>query len=200
MRRNWLGLALGMFLGVAPVAAQSPTAANATPKVEVSFGYDYVRARTVPAAGCCFNMNGGSASVAASVNKWLSVVGDFGGYYTGNVMNSGDTLSVFSYTFGPRISIRRSERFTPFMQGLFGGGHAGGTLYTRTFQQGSAPPTARNSFAMVLGGGLDVNVNRHFAVRAFQADWFFSEFPNGFTNHQHNLRVTGGVVFRFGSH
>ena len=199
MHKIGLGLALAVLLGVVPMAAQSPTAANATPKVEVSFGYDYVRARTVPATGCCFNMHGGSASVAASVNKWLSVAGDFGGYHTGNVRTSSDTLTVFSYTFGPRISLRRSERFTPFVQGLFGGGHAGGTLYTRTFRQGSAPPSARNSFAMVLGGGLDVNVNRHFAVRAFQADWFFTTFPNGATDHQHNLRVTTGVLFRFGS-
>jgi hypothetical protein len=198
MHRIRLGLALGMLLALVPVAAQSSAPANITPRVEVALGYTYVRARTVVAAGSCFNMNGGSVSAAVGVNQWLSLVGDFGGYYTGNARNSGDSLSVFPFIFGPRFSYRRSQRFTPFAQGLFGGGHAGGTLYTRTFRQGSAPPSARNAFAMALGGGLDVNISRHFAVRAFQADWFFTEFPNGVTNHQHNFRLTAGVVLRFG--
>jgi opacity protein-like surface antigen len=187
-----------MLLAVVPVAAQSAAPANITPQVEVALGYTYVRARTVVAGGCCFNMNGGSVSAAVGVNRWLSLVGDVGGYYSGNVQDSGNTLSVFPFIFGPRFTYRRSERFTPFAQALFGGGHAGGTLYTRTFRQGSAPPSARNAFAMAVGGGLDVNLSQHFAIRAFQADWFFTEFPNGVTNHQHNLRLSAGVVFRFG--
>ncbi len=198
MHRIRLGLIFGMLLAVVPVAAQSSAPDNIAPQVEVAFGYTYVRARTVVAAGCCFNMNGGSVSAAVGVNQWLSLVGEFGGYYTGDVRSSRDSLSVFPFIFGPRFSYRRSQRVTPFVQGLFGGGHAGGTLYTRTFREGSAPPSARNAFAMALGGGLDVNLSRHFAIRAFQADWFFTQFPNGATNHQHNMRLSAGVVVRFG--
>jgi opacity protein-like surface antigen len=188
-----------MLLAVVPAAAQSSAPANITPRVEVALGYTYVRARTVVAEGCCFNLNGGSVSVAVGVNKWLSLAGELGGYYTGHVRNSDESLSVFPYIFGPRFSYRRSERFTPFVQGLFGGGHAGGTLYTRYFREGSAPPSPRNAFAMALGGGLDVNLNRRWAVRVFQADWFFTQFPNGFTDHQHNFRLTTGVVLRLGN-
>lgn len=197
------GLTLGFLVlfGASSVNAQraavSPSA-NSTPKWEVSGGYAFLRTRTVSAAGCCFNMNGGSLSVAGNLNSWFSVVGDFGGYYTGNVLSSNATLSVYTYTFGPRVSIRKSERITPYFQGLFGAGHAGGTLYTRSFQQGTAPPSARNAFAMIVGGGLDVNVNPHFAVRLVQADWLFTEYPNGITDHQHNLRITTGFVFRWG--
>jgi opacity protein-like surface antigen len=183
-----------MLLGVAPLAAQTPSAAsNNTPRAEVSIGYSYVRARTVnPTA---FSMNGGSASAVLNVNNWLGIGGDFGGYYTGNVLKTGFSLDVFSYTFGPRISIR-THRVTPFAQALFGGGHAGNTLYTAGFQQGVAPPSVKNSFAMVLGGGLDVNVSRHLAIRAFQADWLYTQFPNGTNNRQNNLRITAGIVFR----
>jgi opacity protein-like surface antigen len=199
IHRSALALVLWMlFLGAVPLAAQTSSAGiSENPRVEVSVGYSYVRARTVIPTGCCFNMNGGSASGAFNVNSWLGIAGDFGGYYTGNVRNSGFSLEVFSYTFGPRISIRR-RRVTPFAQALFGGGHAGDTLYTVGFQQGSAPPTARNSFAMVLGGGLDVNVSRHIAIRAAQADWLYTQFPNGVDNRQNNLRITAGIVFRFG--
>ena len=199
MHRIGLGLALGMLLAVAQVAAQTSAPMNDMPRAEVALGYTYMRARTVVTGGCCFNMNGGSASVAVGVNRWLSLAGEVGGYYTGNVQSSGNTLSVFPFIFGPRVSYRRSECVTPFVQGLFGGGHAGGTLYTRSFRQGSAPPSARNAFAMAVGGGLDVNISRRWAIRVFQADWFFTQFPNGVTDHEHNLRITSGVVLRFGN-
>jgi outer membrane immunogenic protein len=83
------------------------------------------------------------------------------------------------------------------LQALFGGGRAGGTLYTVGFQQRSAPLSAKNSFAMALGGGLDLNVSRHIAIRAFQADWLYTQSPNGTNNRQNNLRITAGIVFRF---
>jgi len=199
MQRIRLELALGMLLAVVPAAAQSSAPTNVTPQVEVALGYTYVRARSVVPGGCCFNMNGGSASVAVGINRWLSLAGEFGGYYTGNVQGTGNSLSVFPFIFGPRFSYRRNDRVTPFAQGLFGGGHAGGTLYTQAFQSGAAPPSARTAFAMAVGGGLDVNVTQRWAIRAFQADWFFTEFPNGASDHEHNFRLTTGVVMRFGS-
>lgn len=185
-----------MLLSVSSLAAQTPLVGSSeTPRAEISLGYSYVLARTATPTGCCFNMNGGSASAAFNVTNWLGIAGDFGGYHVGNVRNSGFPLDVFSYTFGPRISIRR-RRVIPFAQALFGGGHAGNSLYTVGFQQGSAPPSARNSFAMALGGGLDVNVSRHLTIRAFQADWLYTQFPNGTNNRQNNLRITAGIVFR----
>jgi opacity protein-like surface antigen len=200
MHRISLGLVLGVLLVAAPLAAQRPSSAATagdTPRVEISLGYSPVVSRTVISTGCCFRMNGGSASVAANVNRWLGFVGDVGGYYTGNAGSGGFTLSVISYTFGPRVSFRRSSRFTPYVQGLFGGARAGGTLYTLGFQQGSTIGP-RNAFAMLLGGGLDINVNHRFAIRAIQADWLFTKFPNGGTNRQNNVRLTAGIVFRFG--
>ena len=201
MHRMGLRLAFLTLFGVLPLAAQRPVSSGTsnTPLGEVSLNYAYVLARTVNQAGCCFNAHGGNVSVSVNLNEWLALVQDFGGYYAGNIHNSGLTLRLFSYTAGPRISMNKSGRLTPFVQGLFGGAHAGGTLYTRGFQQGSAPPQPQDSFAMILGGGLDVNVSRNFAIRTVQADWFFTKFPNGKTNRQHNLRITTGVVFRFGS-
>src|SRR3990172_12312690 len=198
MRRIALGLALGMFLGAATAAAQAGAGAGSvsTPRLEIAAGYSIVRAGTVISTS--FNMHGGTVSMAANVNKWLGFVGDFGYYSTKNVPPAGFTLHVTSYLFGPRVSLLRRERTTLFAHSLVGGGHAGGTLYTAGFQQGAAPPAAVNAFAMALGGGLDVNLGRHFAFRAVQADWFFTNFPNGGGNRQHNLRMTFGVVFRLG--
>ncbi len=105
MRRSALVLALGVFLAAIPAAAQSSS--DDSSKFEVFAGYSWVHARAVTATGCCFSMNGGSASFAYRANNWFSVVGDFSGFTNGNVLNSGLNLTVFPYTFGPRVSLRK---------------------------------------------------------------------------------------------
>jgi outer membrane immunogenic protein len=193
MRKSALILVLGILLVAIPAAAQGSS--DDSSKFEVSAGYSWVHARAVTTTGCCFSMNGGSASFAYNVNNWLSAVGDFSGVTNGNVLKSGLALTIYPYTFGPRISLRKWKQFTPYGQTLFGGGHASGTLYTS-----GSPHSSRNAFAMELGGGVDANINRHFAVRLAQVDYLFTTFGDGFTNHEHNLRITTGVVFRFGGH
>lgn len=188
MRNLWLGTVLATLVGVLPAAAQE------TPKVEVSANYSFIHTRLVPSGGCCFNMHGGSFSIAANLNRTVSLVGDFGAYRANNVKSSGFNLHVVTYMFGPRFNIRRHESLNLFGQALFGGGHAGGSLYT-----GGSPFGPQNSFSMALGGGLDVKLHKHVAVRVVQAEWLFTKFANGVNSRQNNLRLSGGIVFRFGS-
>jgi outer membrane immunogenic protein len=181
---------LGLLLAAVPVAAQE------APKVEIAGGYSYVRANLIPDTGCCFGMNGGTGSIAYNLNDWLGLVGELGGYHTGDVKSTGFDLTVVSYLFGPQLSYRRSDRFTPFAHLLLGGAHAGGSLYTGT---ASVPgPGSQNGFAMAAGGGFDLNVSPHLAIRLIQADYSLTRFSNGVNHHQNNLRLTFGVVFRFG--
>jgi hypothetical protein len=45
------------------------------------------------------------------------------------------------------------------------------------------------SFALQVGGSVDIGLSRHFALRVFQADWLRAQFPNADTNVQNNFRV-----------
>ncbi len=187
-------LKLALVLAVGMLAL--PAAGQETPKVEVSGAYSYVRANLVTPSGCCFSMNGGKGSIAFNASSWFGVVAEVGGYHSGNVKGTGADLTVITYLFGPQFSYRKSERFTPFAHALVGGGHAGGTLYTGT---GGAPGLGPNSaFAMVSGGGLDVKVSPHVAVRLIEADYMYTHFLNSINDHQNHLRVSAGIVFRFG--
>ena len=103
--------------------------AQDTPKVEVFGGYSYMRANTV-ISGTLLNLNGVSGSVAYNVNNWLGVAGDLGVYHQGSVTGNGLSLTLSSYQFGPRFSLRKDKHLVPFGQVLLGVGHAGGTLYT----------------------------------------------------------------------
>ena len=119
------------MLSGTPAASPMPKSNGAddiTPIAELFLGYSYVR--NVPAnnGNRIDYLNGGSASIAVNVNRYLGLVADFGGFGvnkfgpngppTGGVVKASGT--VFTGMAGPRVSWRH-DRFTPFLQALFGG-------------------------------------------------------------------------------
>jgi hypothetical protein len=64
------------------------------------------------------------------------------------------------------------------------------------FPSASGVQTDATSFAFHVGGGVDLGLSRHFAVRVLQADWLRTQFPNASTNVQNNLGLSAGIVFR----
>jgi len=166
--------------------------AQDTPKFDVFAGYSYVRENPAISGIDSFSMNGGSASIAYNANHWLSAVADFGGYHSNNILGTGVDGTLSTYLFGPRISYHRDSRITPFGQGLFGVAHIGGS-------NGLAFSNSSNSFAMTVGGGVDVKVSRRFSVRPAQVDYLLTRFDEFGTarQSQNNLRVSTGVVFHF---
>jgi outer membrane protein OmpA-like peptidoglycan-associated protein len=182
-------------------AAPAPRAAAAsqpvTPRVETFFGYSFLHVKPSAQTGSSpvnsFNMHGGSASLAVNLNRWLGLVADFGGYHGSDIAGSGTSGNLFSYLFGPRFSLRTNERVTPFAQMLLGGVHGTGSS--------TLGVTAKNAWAATFGGGMDINVNRRLAIRLGQAEYFMTRFKNipGVKEAQNNLRLSSGIVFRWGS-
>ncbi len=160
-------------------------------KVDIFAGYSYVRNNPSTAGVNSFNLNGGSANISYNATKWLSGVADFGGYTNGNILKSGASGTLSTYLFGPRVNFRNSSRFTPFAQALFGVARADASIGGGTLTS--------NAFASAFGGGLDVSVSHHLAVRPLQLDYLLTRFNEASRNAQtqNNLRVSTGVVFRF---
>lgn len=166
-------------------------AAQETPKVDVFAGYSYVRANPATSGADSFSMHGGSASLAWNVNNWLGIVGDFGGYHTGEISGTSVDATTYTYLFGPRVSYRKHDRFTPFGQVLFGGAR-------QTFNV-SGVSASENSFAMSFGGGLDAKLSNRFSWRVGQLEYLLTRFSETTTNRetQNNLRLSTGIVFHF---
>ena len=70
----------------------------------------------------------------------------------------------------------------------------------------SAPLDSSNAFAMAFGGGMDIGISRHFAIRAAQVDFIRTNFntldsltglTTGTSTSQNNFRYSGGVIWRF---
>jgi outer membrane protein OmpA-like peptidoglycan-associated protein/opacity protein-like surface antigen len=203
-------------LAGAPSASQpdtakphSKSAGSNFPRYELFLGYSNFREMTSTANRLAW-LSGGSASLAINANRYLGFVGDFGGYSnskfgpnappTGAVVDSSG--NAFTYMFGPRLSLRYS-RVTPFVQALFGGVHAGAVTLTGCSGIGCTPLPSENSFTMAAGGGLDITLNRHVALRLFQAEYVMTDFKNpysstGGTARQNDMRLSAGIVFRFG--
>jgi len=201
-------------------------AAQDTPMIETFLGYTYTRANSatdVPA----FSMNGGGGQVVYNFNKWIGFVMDMGAVHNGNIADRHIDTTVSNYLFGPRVSLRYS-RLRPYAQILWGGGHLGTSTAIGLFTPPSGPtvtppifipgegnvPAAPNTpitarlnasqtaFAMTVGGGLDIRMNKWVSFRPVGLDYFLTRFQNLRSlndNNQSNLRYTTGFNFTFGA-
>jgi hypothetical protein len=162
---------------------------TSTPAYEVGVNYSFVHRNSEQGLNH-FNQNGGSGYFEYNLNRNVGLVADLGGYTNGN-----DARQTFSYMFGPRFNWRMS-RVVPYVQFLFGGADEWG------FIAANGTSTTQNGFAMAAGGGVDVKITQHIAVKPLQVEYFMTQLPQLATNlnsAQNNLRYSAGVVFRFGA-
>jgi len=179
-------------------AAQTPSALQEAPRAELALGYSYIHSN-VPPGGCgCFNLNGGNATFAWPLRSGrFALAGDITIAHAGSASSTGDGLTLSTFTAGGRyLPHLGHSAWQPFGQALLGFAHANGALVAGS-NPGSA--NANASFAANIGGGLDLRASPGFSIRLVEADYLLTTFDNGSNNHQNNVRIAAGVVFRFGN-
>ena len=185
-----LGLALGMC-GPA-VLAQQDSVSPPHP-VQFAFNYSYMRANAAPGQCGCFNIMGGSGEFAVQAWRSFSAVADLTGEFAGSSNIPGQSLALVFVTVGPRFTYHphRFHRYAPFAQGLVGLVHG----FDAPFPNSSGSTTnAASALAALLGGGLDISLNRYLAIRPIQADYGYSQLPNSVNAHQNLFRYSAGFV------
>jgi opacity protein-like surface antigen len=151
-----------------------------------------------PAGSCgCFTLQGGAADASWNLGHLssalhLRLAADVGAEHTGNVNNAGYGLTLSTFTAGPRFNLP-GNKVKPFAQALFGLAHGSGS----EFPQGNSQESSANSFALDLGAGADIPVNKRLSVRILQLDYLRTALPNNSTNWQNNLRIGAGLTLRF---
>lgn len=204
-------LTVGALFGLSVFAQEGP-------KADLFFGYSFVRynsAQTIPA----FTANGGLGTFAWNFTDHLGVEAELGGYHNGNINGYQFDTTTFSYLFGPRFSWGRHKTFDPYIHTLFGGQNASTSISSSSILVVSPPivgtttPTrysaSTNSFAMAIGGGLDIKLSHWATLRPIQLDYYLSRLeapdvtePIGTTSprarNQNNLRYAAGILFTFG--
>jgi hypothetical protein len=183
--RQYTFIAAILFLSGTFVQAQE----ESTPVVEVGVNYSFVHRNNEQFTNS-YGENGGSGYFAYNLNRTFGLVADLGGYDSGNY-----NRQTFSYMFGPRLNLRKS-RVVPYVQFLFGGAYEWG------FMNSTGISTTQNGFATAAGGGIDVNITQHIAVKPVQVEYFMTQLPqlaSNLNSAQNNLRYSAGLVFRFGA-
>ena len=140
------------LLGFVLVVFARPAVAREAPAVDVSGSYSFVRSDIEEG-----NIHGWVGSLTAHVHPVVGITGEVGGNHTAQFRVSPqgpveDTLSLLSFLVGPRFTLRRHARVTPYAHVLIGGG-----IYYLS--------NADGNFALQGGGGLDLWFRRRVAIR-----------------------------------
>jgi opacity protein-like surface antigen len=157
------------------------------PRLETYFGYSFMNAGT-SGLSSRQNVSGLEASAAVHLNRWLAGEASLGAYYkTLQIINVGTFgFHDFLVMGGPRVNFHKA-----FFHALVGMDHLAGST---NFYAVNGTATD-NALAAAVGGGVQWNVTRQFAVRA-ASDYVMSRFEG---LSQNNIRVTLGLVFQLGS-
>jgi Outer membrane protein beta-barrel domain len=175
---------IGLSLVLCLLAGFSAHAQDSKADAYVGFQYTRVSGSVVP------NFTGGVGQFAYYPSKWLGVVGEVSGVAD----TDGRSSSIYTYMGGPRVALRHG-RFQPYAQVLIGDARfsssQGGVGSVIVDPTGHA---TTNGFAAAVGGGVDLKIVHHFAIRLIQVDYLFTHFG---PITQNNLRLSSGFVFRF---
>ena len=93
------------------------------------------------------------------------------------------------YTYNIRANSKHASRL--FVEALAGGVRASGGI----FPSANGIGDRASAFSWQTGGGLDINITKHLALRVFEADYVRSYLPNNGTNVQDHLRLAIGIAY-----
>lgn len=186
------GIMAAGVIGTLAVQAQQ-THLPAAGETELSLTYTASHSNFVP--GDNFWMQGGDVELVMHVPAGFAGVASISGGHAGPGVD-GVPLSLVSTVFGPRYTwvFRGKKRdVSLFGQGLVGITQGFGSM----FPTAGGVVTSTSGLAIQTGGGIDVGLSPHWAVRAGEVQWLRTELPNATTNVQNVLKVGAGIVFRF---
>jgi hypothetical protein len=157
--------------------------------------YGLLPGGVAPVTSCLkWDPRGVGASITYDFNRWFGVTVDSSGQWgSGNhgVAARIDQVEFFNISAGPKFTYR-THYFSPFLE-VLGGEHR---LASEVFGNDLAP-------GFMAGGGLDLNLGRHWAVRLARADFVYSDHQYGPSSvvpatDVRGLRLQAGLVYMFG--
>jgi outer membrane protein OmpA-like peptidoglycan-associated protein len=191
-----------LFLYPYRAAAQEPPA----PKWELYGGYSFfqpggdVHGQLFPTATQSVssrmeaNPRGAGASLTYNFNRWVGLTLDTSTHWGSGettTFNRIDDVGFSNLSIGPKVTFRH-EHFSPFLEVLVGDHR----LMPDAFHD-------VDKLGLMVGGGLDLNLTRHVALRLIRADYVVSNYQYGAPittslTEVRGLRAQVGLNFMFG--
>ncbi|HWX54715.1 MAG TPA: OmpA family protein [Verrucomicrobiae bacterium] len=140
------------------------------------------------------NPRGVGVSATYNFNRWLGLTLDASDHWGSGekvLATKLDDAGLFNVSLGPKVTFR-SRHFSPFLEVLVGDHR----LMPEAFHH-------VNKLGLMGGGGLDVNLSRHVALRLFRADYVWSSYRYGPaattpSTDLSGVRLQSGLNFMFG--
>ena len=215
--RLFVGAVILMW-SAASALAQQPNKDD-YPKVEVFVGYSALGEAN--SRGIAFGAGrsvGGSysaepgfeTSVIRNFSKHFGIKGDFSAHFNDETGRGPITsctpactivtqdfqlkTRVYNFLAGPEFKARNSTRFTPFAHLLAGVAHTSATFTTPGPTFNLFLKTSGTSFAMALGGGLDIRATKRVSFRG-QMDYNPVFLHDSTSGTRDLVRISLGVLF-----
>jgi opacity protein-like surface antigen len=188
------------FMMAASAAVLEAQTSGDQPKNEFFAGYSFQSAdiNTLTIDPHRTPQNGVNLEYTRSITRHIGLTGDASAHFHRETHSTG--VGTFSsqrdqyfMLGGLQLRAGNEKRLQPFAQALLG------ISLFRGFTADIGPSgnvytyDDAASFAMALGGGLDVRVSKRINVRVIQADYTPTFFGSG---RQDNFRISAGIVFR----
>ena len=140
------------------------------------------------------NPRGVGASITYDFNRWFGLSVDASTHWGSSengLVEKIDDVGFSNLSLGPKFTFRHTH-FSPFLEALVGDHR----LMPETFRH-------VDKLGFMAGGGLDINLWRHVALRVIRADYVFSNYrygPSGTTPTTgiRGARLQAGLNFTFG--
>ena len=199
-------------------SAQTPKP-DEYPKVEVFAGYSAfgeANSRGISfgadrrTTGDYGTNTGFEASLIRNFSKHFGIKGDFSAHFSDESGRGPITLCtptcttvtqdaqlktrVYNFLGGPEFKARNSTRFTPFAYVLAGVAHTSATFTTPGPTFNLLLKRSDNSFAMALGGGLDIRASNRVSFRGV-LDYNPVFVSDPISGRRDFLRLSLGVLF-----
>jgi len=139
------------------------------------------------------NPRGVGLSVTYDFNRWFGLTLDTSTHWgsgEGGLQKRIDDAALSTLSIGPKVTFR-THRFAPFVEALVGDHR----LMPDAFHD-------IDKIGLMVGGGLDINLYEHVALRLFRADFVYSNYkygpPTVSSTDIRGLRAQVGLNFMFG--
>ena len=191
----------------AQIGGARPAGSEIETRATIFGGYSYLR-------NASNGFGGWEGQGTFNLTRNLGVTADLSGAsltpFSFSVLgvSAGTSQHLYNYLLGPTVTANLG-RSSVFAHALFGEAHSslGAGVNLPVVGGISTGLTSANSFAMAFGGGLDVGLTRHLAIRAVQVDYIRTQFnaidalaaglSSNLDNRQNSFRYSTGIVFRF---
>ena len=136
---------------------------------------------------------GFGSALTYNINRWLGFTGDFSAHWGGDKarLPLTDNSNFFNLSLGPKLTYR-TEHFSPFIEALVG--------WHKLVPDGLK---SDNRVGFIGGGGIDMDVSKHFSLRLLQADYVASDhrfvpLSIAEATKLRGARLQSGVVWKLG--